>query len=224
VSKNRIFFASLLALSAVPMDLPALAAPMRPPVAVGQLDIAGVKLGMTPEQVRPALVRAGFMPRASDPDQDSWEGRIAAEVAKRRPGTRSTATKVPMFTMARGPRGEHVEVWYYSSPSGAAASSIKFEIPADQMTAAAFYNGVLEKYGRPTVRPFGKDMLYCSAGEPAGSCVSLGNKRKTYLHAESGYKNHSLYLAEGADAAEARKAAFWAEVERRAPKDARPSF
>jgi hypothetical protein len=125
--------------------------------------------------------------------------------------------------MARGPRGEQLEIWYYAGPSGATASSIKFQIPADQMTGAAFYQGVLEKYGRPTVRPFGKDMLYCSAGEPAGSCVT-GNKRKTYLHAESGYKIHSLYLAEGAEASETRKAAFWAEVERRAPKDARPSF
>ena len=179
---------------------------------------------MTPEQVRPALVRAGFTLRISDPDQDAWDARVAAEVAKRRPGTRSTASKVPMFTMARGPRGEHLEIWYYAGPSGATASSIKFQIPADQMTGAAFYQGVLEKYGRPTVRPFGKDMLYCSAGEPAASCVTLGNKRKTYLHAESGYKLHTLYLSEGADASEAHKAAFWAEVERRAPKDARASF
>jgi hypothetical protein len=67
-------------------------------------------------------------------------------------------------------------------------------------------------------------MLYCSAGEPAGSCVTSGNKRKTYLHAESGYEIHSLYLAEGTDVSEASKAAFSAEVERRAPKDARPSF
>jgi hypothetical protein len=193
-------------------------------MAVSHLDIAGVKLGMTPEQVRPALVRAGFTPRASDPDQDSWEGRIAAEVAKRRPGTRSTAKKVPMFTMARGPRGEHLEIWYHSGPAGAKASTIKYQVPADQITGSAFYEGVLVKYGRPTVRSFGKDMLYCSAGEPAASCVTLGNKQKPYLHAESGYKIHTLYLAEGADASEARKGAFRAEVERRAPKDARPSF
>ena len=221
---NRVIIAGLLAVCSVPIAFPAAAGPKRAPTAVADLDIAGVRLGMTPEQVRPALVRAGFTPRASDPDQDSWEGRIAAEVARRRQGTRSAASKVPMFTMARGPRGERVEIWYYGGPSGATASSIKFQIPADQMTAAAFYQGVLEKYGRPTVRPFGKDMLYCSAGEPAGSCVTFGNKRKTYLHAESGYKIHSLYLAEGADASEARKAAFSAEVERRAPKDARPSF
>jgi hypothetical protein len=220
---NRMLIAGLLAVAAVPMALPALAAP-KPAAAVADLDIAGVKLGMTPEQVRPALVRAGFTPRASDPDQDSWEGRIATEVAKRRPGTRSMAKKVPMFTMARGPRGEHLEIWYYSGPSGPTASSIKFEIPAHQMRAAAFYQGVLEKYGRLTVRPFDKDMLYCSANEPAASCVTLGNKRKAYLHAETGHAIHSLYLAEGADAAEAHKTAFWAEVERRAPKDARPSF
>jgi hypothetical protein len=221
---NRMIIAGLLAVSAVPMALPALAAPKRAETMVADLDIAGVKLGMAPDQVRLALVRAGFTPRVSDPDQDSWERRIAAEVARRRPGTPSTGSKVPIFTMARGPRGEHLEIWYYAGPSGATASSIKFQIPADQITAVAFYQGVLEKYGRPTVRPFGKDMVYCSAGEPAASCVTLGNKRKTYLHAESGYKIHSLYLAEGTDASEAHKAAFWAEVERRAPKDARPSF
>ena len=76
----------------------------------------------------------------------------------------------------------------------------------------------------PTTRRFGKDMLYCSAGEPAGSCVTWGNKRRTYLHAESGHNFHSLYLTQGTEASDAHKADFWAEVERRAPKDARPGF
>jgi hypothetical protein len=216
--------ASLLAVAAVPTALPALAAPKPAPAALTDVDIAGVKLGMTPEQVRGALVRAGFTPRASDPDQDSWEARVAAEVAKRRPGTLSKAKKVPMFTMASGPRGEHVEIWYHAGPSGAVASSIKFQVPTDQMTAAAFYEGVLGKYGRPTSRPYGKDMLYCSPGEAAARCVTGGNKLKTYLQAESGYSFHSLYLAHGTEASDASKAAFQAEVERRAPKDARPSF
>ncbi|MEO7178770.1 MAG: hypothetical protein ABIW83_07990 [Allosphingosinicella sp.] len=221
---NRMIVAGLLAVATVPMALPALAASKRAATGVADLDIAGIKLGMTPEQVRPALVRAGFTPRASDPDQDSWEARIAAEVAKRRLGTRSAARKVPMFTMASGPRGEHLETWYYAGPSGATASSIKFQIPANQMTGAAFYQGVLEKYGPPTHHGYGKDMLYCSAGERAGSCVTWGNKRKTYFHAESDSSFHSLYLTQGAEASDAYKAAFWAEVERRAPKDARPSF
>jgi hypothetical protein len=136
---NRIIIAGLLTVAAVPMALPALAAPKRASTPVADVDIAGIRLGMTPEQVRPALVRAGFTPRPSDPDQDAWDARVAAEVGKRRPGTRSTASKVPMFTMARGPRGEHLEIWYYAGPSGPIASSIKFQIPADQMTGAAFY-------------------------------------------------------------------------------------
>ncbi len=221
---KRMIIAGMFAVAALPTALPALAAPKHARPVVAGLDIAGAKLGMTPEQVRAALFRAGFTPRASDPDQDSWEARIAAEVAKRRPGTRSAAKKVAMFTMASGPLGEHLEIWYYAGPSGATASSIKFQIPANQMTGAAFSQGVLEKYGPPTNRGYGKDMLYCSGGEPAGSCVTWGNKRKAYLHAERDSSFHSLYLTQGTEASDAYKAAFWAEVERQAPKDARPSF
>jgi DNA/RNA-binding domain of Phe-tRNA-synthetase-like protein len=129
-----------------------------------------------------------------------------------------------MFTMAAGPRGEHLEIWYYAGPDGPTASSIKYEIPADQMTAGAFRQAVLQKYGQPTARGFSKEMLYCSDGEPAASCLPWVNKRKTYLQAETGAQVHSLYLVQGTEAAEAYKAAFSAEVERRAPRDARPSF
>jgi hypothetical protein len=221
---NRLICAGLLVVAAAPMALPAAAGAQRAAPVVAELDIAGVRLGMTPEQVRAALVRAGFTPRATDPDQDSWDTRIAQEVAKRRPDTRAAARKVPMFTMASGPRGEHLEIWYSAGPSGARASTIKFEISAEQMTAAAFYRGVFEKYGPPTTRGFSKDLLYCSPGEAAASCASSENKRKPYLHAESDHTLHSLYLAQGTEASYAWKTAFWAEVERRAPRDARPSF
>lgn len=219
---NRMNVAGLLLASVVLTALPVSAAPQRP--AVTDLDIGGVRLGMTPEQTRAALVKSGFKPRMSDPDQDSWEAGITTEVAKRRPSTRKASSKVPMFTMASGPRGEHLEVWYGSGQTGASATSIKYTIPSDQMTVAAFYQGVLEKYGPPTIRQFGKDMLYCSLDEPAKTCVTWANQRGAYLHAKADYTFHSLYMAGGEKASDERKAAFRAEVERRAPKDAKPSF
>jgi|GEM_PF-5665152 len=221
---NRMLVAGLLAVSGAPLALPAPAASKVVPTAVADMDIAGVKLGMTSEQVRAALVRAGFTLRASDPDQESWERRISDEVATRRPATRPAISKVPLFTMASGLRGEHLEIWYYAGPSGAVASSVKFQIPAHQMTKRVFYQGVLDKYGRPSNRGFGNVMLYCSDGEPIESCVPWSNKLMTYLFAESDDSFHSLYLAEGTEASAMHKAAFAAEVERRAPRDARPSF
>lgn len=203
---------------------PADVAPAGRAGSVSHFDIAGVRLGMTPVQTRAALIAAGFKPRASDPDQDSWEAKLAGAVAKRRPNTRTVTSKVPMFTMASGPRGEHLEVWYNTDPAGATAGSIKYTIPSEQMTGAAFYQGVLEKYGSPTIRQYGQDMLYCSAGEAAKDCVTWTNKRRPYLHAEADYSLHTLYLAGGTEASDANKAAFAAEVERRAPKDAKPSF
>jgi hypothetical protein len=107
---------------------------------------------------------------------------------------------------------------------GATASSIKFQIRADQMTGQAFYQSVLDKYGSPTNRVFGKDMLYCSAGEAVKNCVTWGSRQKPYLYAEAHPVLHSLDLAYGNEASDAAKAAFSAEVERRAPKDARPAF
>lgn len=183
-------------------------------------DIAGMRLGMSPAEIRAVMVRAGFTPRATDPDQDSWEARVTRAVAARRP-VAPVDTKVPMFTMASGPRGEHVEVWYYAGPAGPAAGSVKYHMPTNQMTAAAFNQAVLAKYGAPTHRS-GADMFFCSKGETA--CLPWANKRRAYLTAANAYSFHELYLAYGQDANEASSAAFKAEVERRAPKDAKPTF
>lgn len=188
--------------------------------SVDTFDVAGVRLGMTPQQTRTALKDAGFTPRATDPTQDSWASMVSRRAAERI-GGRVDETKVPMLTRASGPQGETVEIWYAATEEGARATSIEYMVPTKRMERATFAAGLSAKYGRPTVRDAARD-LYCTKGE--GSCVAYQNKALPYLLAESGYEVHSVRLAEGVGYAEEMKGRMAAAVEAEAPRKAKASF
>ena len=187
---------------------------------VDTFDVAGVRLGMTPEETRSALKAAGFNPRATDPTQDSWGSTVSRRAAERI-GGKVDETKVPMLTRASGPQGEQVEVWYAATEGRARATSIEYMVPTKRMARATFGSGVSAKYGRPTVQEAAR-VLYCTKGE--GSCVSYQNKALPHLLAESGYEVHSVKLAEGVGYAEDLKARMAAAVEAAAPRNAKASF
>ena len=175
---------------------------------------------MTPAQVRAALTAAGFTPHATDPDQDSWATKVSDQIAKRRPITPVT-TKIPMFTMATGTRGEHIEVWYAATPNGARATEVKYQIGTDQITPDAFWSAVTAKYGNtPNSDPHYR--LYCSGGET--SCQKGTNQDLPYLAADQDYTLFTIEMMTGAKATDDLRAQFDAEVERSAPKDAKASF
>ena len=188
------------------------------------MDVAGVKLGMTPEQVRAALTAKGFTPRKTDPLQDGFALNVRQEAAKRRQTSVTNATdndRVPMFTMANGPQNEHIEVWYAATPTGAIANQIKYQVPSSRMTKQVFGQGVLAKYGKPTVSMNGI-ALYCTKGEP--SCVEYKNKGKPYLRTSTGFDMMGLELTNGAEAVRQRSETFRAAVDAQAPADAKATF
>ena len=162
------------------------------------------------------MVEAGFTPRQSDPTQASWETKVQSEVAKRRPIS-VERSEVPMFTMASGTRGEHIEVWYYAGPDGPEAGSIRYTMPTDQMTKDAFLEAVHQKYGEPSARE-----VFCTPAET--KCESFSSRRQTSMSFSSGYSFHTLYLATGVAAREQARDILAKTVEERAPKDARASF
>lgn len=187
---------------------------------VSTVDVAGVKLGMSPEQVRAALKAGGFTPRATDPDQSSWSAMVADKLAER--GVAVTdRTKVPMFTMASGPQGEHVEVWYAATRQGAQVSSVKYLLPTNRMERAAFLTGVKNKYGQPTTEDR-VNSLYCSAGEQ--SCVTYQNKQLPHLMASVGYSNYEVFLRNGTKFSDDYRAEMASAIEAGAPKRAKATF
>lgn len=187
---------------------------------VGTFDVAGVKLGMTPEETRAALKAGGFTPSATDPTQDSWASVISRRVAERIPGKVDEA-RVPMFTRAGGPQGEQVEVWYTATPEGARATSIEYTMPTNRMERAAFLAGASAKYGRPTTQD-PVHGLYCTKGE--SNCVTYGNRMLPHMLTESDYSVHSIKLMEGMRYGDELKSRTAAAVEVAAPKTAKASF
>ncbi len=188
--------------------------------SVDGFDVAGVKLGMTPEEARRALTSAGFVPPATDPTQDAWSAVVSRRVVERI-GGKVNGAKIPMFTRARGLQGETVEVWYAATKDGARVSSIDLRMPTRRMERAAFTASVMDKYGRPTVNESAR-VLYCTKGED--SCLTYQNKLLPYLSVESSYALHSVKLAEGRRYGEDLKASTAAAVEAAAPKNAKASF
>ena len=187
---------------------------------VSTFDVAGVKLGMTPEETRTALKGAGFSPQATDPMQDAWSAVVSGRAAERI-GGKVEDGKVPMFTRASGPQGETVEIWYAATPEGARATSIEYMMPTKRMERAAFAAGIAVKYGRPTVEETARG-LYCTKGE--GSCLTYQNKALPHLLTESSYSVHSVKLTEGEQYRNELKSRTAAAVEAAAPKNAKASF
>ncbi|MFV0622675.1 hypothetical protein ACBY01_01510 [Sphingomonas sp. ac-8] len=188
--------------------------------SVSTFDVAGVKLGMTPEETRTALKAQGFTPPAIDPTQDSWASVVSRRVAERIPG-KVDETRVPMFTRASGPQGEQVEVWYTATREGARATSIEYTMPTNRMERAAFAASVAAKYGRPTAED-PVHGLYCTKGE--GSCLTYQNKMLPHLLTESDYSVYSVKLMEGTRYGDELKAQTAAAVEAAAPENAKASF
>jgi len=187
---------------------------------VGTFDVAGVKLGMTPEETRAALKAGGFTPQTTDPTQDSWASVVSRRVVERISG-KMDESKVPMFTRAGRPQGEQVEVWYTATPEGARATSIEYTMPTNRMERAAFVAGVSAKYGRPTTED-PVHGLYCTRGE--SSCVTYGNRVLPHLLTESSYSVHSIKLMEGMRYGDELRARSAAAVEAAAPRNAKASF
>ncbi len=189
-------------------------------VDVTKFDVAGVKLEMTPDQVREALRAKGFTPRATDPTQQDWTARVSEAVANRRGGTR-TAGKTPNFTMASGSQGEHIEVWYAVTPTGPVAASVKYLMPTNRMTRAAFIQSIRSRYGRSTTSDPIR-ALYC--GKADGKCVAWENPVDPRLAVELDYSNYEINLRQGSKFSSRLNADMTAAIEKAAPKDAKASF
>jgi len=192
----------------------------RSATSVETYDVAAVKLGMSPTEARVALKAKGFVLRPSDPQQDSWKALVSQEVAKRR-GTDPIRDEVTRFTMATGPQGEHVEVWYSPTPTGAVASSVKFTISSDKMTSESFIDAAVRKYGHPTVA-MTKQLLYCARNEL--HCKTYEVKQLSYLEVRADPSTLTLSLSVGSQESAQRKGAMAKEIDTIAPKNAKAMF
>lgn len=188
--------------------------------SVATFDVAGVTLGMTPDEARAVLRKARFVPASDDPAQDAWSAVVSQRVAGRIGGT-VDQTKVPMFTRAKGAQGETVEVWYAATQDGAHVTEVKYRMPTARMDRTEFMKATLAKYGRPTVQE-GLRSIYCTKLEKI--CASYENKALPYLVVEPDYNLFVIDLMMGQRYQDERKASLSAAIETAAPKNAKASF
>ncbi len=193
------------------------------------MEVAGIRLGASPSQVKDALRRVGYRVTETR-EAEAFDQRLAREVATRK-GTRAMHTPYAGVgtIIATGPHQEKAEVGFAQTAGGSIVSRIKVEIAGTTMTATAFREQLIARYGKPdAVRGQGLTLSWCSA--PAVKICGAtytGGELDTALPkllAELAYGTNIVTLDEGAEAERRRSQAFEAAIVRQAPRTDKAAF
>jgi hypothetical protein len=185
---------------------------------VARFDVAGVRLGMTPDQAQRAMAAAGYR-------LDHWargasfEQRVAAEVARRRPasaGKTAPAEVTPISLWGDGPNGEKLWIKFQPLATGSIVKFVQITTNPRRSTTEAVQAQVWQKYGAPTgyVLDWNRH-FWCDL--PADIC---GREALPQYHTLSfgTYPEPALKLSDEYRLERIGAEAIVAEVERRAPR------
>jgi hypothetical protein len=195
----------------VSMALAASQGPVLPQSGPAAFDVAGVRLGMTPDQVRLALLKAGYR-LGSSLMLESFKGEVAARVAEIRHQYGPSANDTVAGIDAQGPSAERIGVEFKQWPDGPHAVRIAFMGNAQRQTQDAFKAQVESKYGKPTMRG-PTNWRWCGPDEK--QCASFSDPSGPALTAD--YQMRALTVTIGGEALQARKALVDAEARKIAP-------
>jgi hypothetical protein len=115
-------------------------------IDIEALDVAGVKLGMTPAEARAALIAAAYSV-SDDQMGPSWMASVSEEAGKYANTPRYTTQSV-IYTRAEAPDFQKIEVSYQVGPEGSRVRKVEYSRPADR---GDIRPTAMEKYGDPTV-------------------------------------------------------------------------
>lgn len=204
-----------LLISCAGASLPAQAAP---PIAdISKMDVLGIKLGDSPENVRNALSNAGFRIKRENPGESFFD-LVELKVSERRGGpVKRQMTGVRHIHATRNVN-EEMFVEFVAERAGSRVKEVQFQLGRPENVDIAHFKGeAVRKYGKPTFN--GKLIEWCG-GEPHTTGCSLRDDRAflesaylVFMKLERGrqylFVNHHQAIA--------------SEVDRQAPK-ARPSL
>lgn len=192
--------------------------PVLPRVGPATYDVAGVKLGMTPDEARQALIKAGY--RIDAPLKlESFRGEVTARVAEIRHKSRLTVNDTVAGMSARGPSAEQIGVEFKQWLDGPHVVRASFRGDAETQPQEAFKAQVEGKFGKPTMHVIG-GWRWCSAGEK--QCGPIANPAMPTLDAD--YQSRSLTLSIGGEAIQARRGLVEAEARKVAPLQGGSAF
>lgn len=199
------------------------------------LDVAGVRLGMSAEEARAALTRAGYSVPASNGVTygPSFAASVRAEAARRRTGGYAQPAMTDRVTTgleAYGPNREAISIGLTALPAGGSSvTGVHLRIPPEVMKGDAFLRQATAKYGRPDGgRDMGMTLAWCTA--PLKSvCGSISPFQRRpdalpNLTASTVLNDNTIRLRDGTDQGRAREQAYAAAVERAAPTTERAAF
>jgi hypothetical protein len=185
---------------------------------VAHFDVAGVRLGMSPDEAFAAFSGKGYKLEhwATGPN---FEQRIQEKVSERNPriskpsyATQTTKT----VAWAEGPNGERLWVRFQAMPSGPIVKFVQVSTNERRISAGAVKAQVWAKYGDPTkYRMDSNTNFWCDI--PAVACgIDQYDQHPTLSF--STYPEASLKLSDEYRFERVANDAINAEVERRAPK------
>jgi len=197
-------------------------APSLPSAGPATFDIAGVRLGMTPDAVRRALVAAGYRIDHTDAT-NSFQDNVVVEAAHaqgRMPATYGKSTSVGRI-WANGPHGEALTVDFDQWPGGAFVGAVDLAIKPERQTLADLQAQIEGKYGMPSLKTDSLSFQWCTPGERGCDRISVPQLPTLQV----GYATpYTVRLRENGQVASQLNAAFKASVEARAPKTERSAF
>lgn len=173
-------------------------------------DVAGLRIGMKPEEVERTILRNGYK-ITSKGDQLSFDTEV--RLAVRSGGREPQRNLVTGLLLASAPHNQELHVEFIVLPEGPRLSTVRFVMGSDDMTKDAFLAQVLKKYGDTAMDNSGDTMLWCAAPD---RCDGDWNHH-AYMRVDISSKVIQLTNVDAGllEALEARKQA---EIDKRKPQ------
>ncbi|GAA0455328.1 hypothetical protein [Sphingomonas molluscorum] len=185
-----------------------------------QMDVAGVRLGMSLPQAQAAATAASYACRPYGKEL-TFDEQVDKE-AKRRAG-QSDPFRQGTGTMqleCKGPDGEDLRIDFAQMHTGPVVDEYRLQIPGARIDLPAVRRQLAAKYGRPTV---GNDTLgsWCGAGYRCGEGVVFSEGPIVVINAMTSV---DIMATRGKRARTADEAAVAAAADAAAPKKTRAAF
>lgn len=210
------------------LHLPVTAAP--PLYKVSNLDVAGVRLGMTPDEVQQVLSGSGYTLSSQRRSLD-FAGRVERGAMERRGehiGPRTRLSGDIGSEGYTGPSSQIVSVIYGPSPTGQGVTDVTYKVQHDYLEEATFFQTVRNKYGPPSQTTerseiSSRSFTYCDTQDvncrnEAPRLMAIGIYPMSMNHWRA------VELREGRVAHQRREAAIAAAVDQVVPKVRAPQF
>ena len=130
-------------------------APLDTRIANGRVagfDIAGVRLGMTPQEAIDRAAKAGFKISSSSTGPSFADNRLEA-LRKRQPDfAGSKSAKVVREQFFKGPQGDYLSVEFASMPEGSRVEKIRYTFKPSRTDAKDVERTIFKKFGSPNGR------------------------------------------------------------------------